>query len=115
MPQTTERLRVLSLLAAIGELSASTGLPNDGVELLDQTSSLRWYLEAAARPYASFSSLQHNGYVGDERQVNGDLHRLIEWEYVAFTPTQEIALTPAGLAVYQGRTEFAEGRGSAAG
>lgn len=109
MPDTTERLRLLSLLAAIGELSARTGDPADGVELLDQETSYRWLLQAKPRPYASLSSLHHHGYTGgDQAQMDEDFAELVSRGYVALTVLHDAyGLTSAGLAVYHGGAEFA--------
>jgi hypothetical protein len=109
MPEVTERLRLLSLLAAIGELSASKGDPEDGVELLDRETSMRWILKEKPRPFASMASLQYNGYQGTEaEQLERDFRTLVERGYVALTLMHDgYGLTERGLAVYRGQAEFA--------
>lgn len=108
MVKLTERLRILSLLAAIGELSERHGGPSEGVELLDMDTSHRWLFRSEHRPFASISSLHANGYLGeDDQQMRDDLVTLIGGGYVALTVVRDAyALTPAGLAVYQGHAEF---------
>jgi len=110
MPGTKERLRLLSLLASIGELSARDGAPEDGVHLLDQETSLRWVLSSKQRPFASIASLQHHGYEGESiEQAEADLRTLVERGYVGLTPMHDAyALTPTGLAVFHGKAEFSD-------
>ncbi len=108
MVHLTERLRVLSLLAAIGELSAEKGEPVEGVELCDQDTSHRFFLNDQRRPFASLSSLRAHGYMGESDELmRDDFVRLIGGGYVALKALHDgFSLTPAGLAVYEGHAEF---------
>lgn len=110
MSGNTERLRLLSLLASVGELSARDGAPNDGVQLLDQETSLRWVLSSKQRPFATIASLKHHGYQGDSiEQAEADLETLVERGYVALTAMHDAyGLTPHGLAVFHGKAEFSD-------
>ncbi|HSK47601.1 MAG TPA: hypothetical protein VLA05_06305 [Coriobacteriia bacterium] len=103
-----KRLRLLSLLASLGELAERTGAPEDGVELLDQDTSYRMVSQSKAKPYGSITSLKHHGYQGeDQEQAHEDLTELIARGYVALTVMHDAyALTPTGLAVYHGDAEF---------
>ncbi|HET6351310.1 MAG TPA: hypothetical protein VFG89_04155 [Coriobacteriia bacterium] len=108
MVHLTERIRILSLLAAVGELSSEKGEPLDGVELCDQNTSHSFLLSAPHRPFASLTSLRDHGYMGDdEAEMREDFVRLIGGNYIALKVLHDgWALTPAGLAVYEGHAEF---------
>jgi len=108
MTKLADRLRILSLLAAIGELSERQGGPDEGVELLDQEASIKWVLSPKHRPFASMSSLHDHGYQGgDETQMKIDLAVLIDYGYVGLTELRDAYhLTAAGLAVYNCEAEF---------
>lgn len=114
MVHLTERLRILSLLAAVGELSAEKGEPIEGVELCDQDTSHRFFLSPERRPFASLSSLRAHGYMGDsDEEMHDDFVRLIGGDYIALKALHDgFALTPAGLAVYEGHAEFRWDKGT---